>query len=114
MNPQTPTIAPNDCYTLLSLVEAPNYAYRISAMVTDLTGGRVRLEAGNLHRALQKLVRQGLLETIPTPPGATGDNRRRYYELTDLGRRALATQAVQIGDLAAALGRARPRLEAEG
>ena len=47
----------------------------------------MRVEAGNLHRHIQKLIRQGLVEPSeakPTPD--VEDERRRYYTITDAGR----------------------------
>jgi DNA-binding MarR family transcriptional regulator len=51
--------------------------------------GKVRVEAGNLHRHLQKLIRQGLVTRSERRQAPEGDDeRRRYYAITDVGRRA--------------------------
>jgi DNA-binding PadR family transcriptional regulator len=68
--------------------------------------GSVRLEIGSLYRLLGRLLEEGLIED------ADGDERRRYYRISRLGRRVLKAEAERIAGLAD-LVRAR-RLLPEG
>ena len=70
--------APRQIYA--TLLDEERYGYAIAQEVLRLSGGRVCVEAGNLHRHIQKLVRQGLVtpsERRPAPEAE--DERRRYY-----------------------------------
>jgi DNA-binding PadR family transcriptional regulator len=57
------------------------------------SGGGVRLEIGSLYRLLGRLLDAGLIED------AEGDERRRYYRITRLGRRVLKTEAGRLAGL---------------
>ena len=94
----------NDVYILFTILEGPLHGYRISQQIEELTGGSVRLEAGNLHRTVQKLIRGGLVEVSDErPPTDEDDPRRRYYAITEDGERELAREAVRLRSLVGAL-----------
>jgi DNA-binding PadR family transcriptional regulator len=94
-------LLPNDFHILFVLGEEPKHGYRIAREIEALTGGAVRLEAANLHRTVQKLIRNGLVElSADRPPPERDDPRRRYYALTPAGRRALAAEALRMQSLA--------------
>jgi DNA-binding MarR family transcriptional regulator len=64
-----------------------------------------------LHRALNQLAEEGLVEDSPDRPARTlDDERRRYYRLTPLGRRVAAAETERLAVLVAA---ARGRLGRE-
>lgn len=67
---------------LLALSAEPKHGYAITADVLEQTG--VRLGPGTLYGSLTKLVDRGLVAALPS------DDRRRPYEITPLGRTALA------------------------
>lgn len=78
-----------DHYILAALLDGDRHGYAIAKEVLRRSGGKVRVEAGNLHRHLQKLMRLGLVvRAARKPVSGTEDERRRYYTVTDLGRRA--------------------------
>ncbi len=94
----------NDVYILFTILEGPLHGYRIAQQIEELTGGSVRLEAGNLHRTVQKLIRGGLVEVSDErPPADEDDPRRRYYAITEDGERELAREAVRLRSLVGAL-----------
>ena len=94
----------NDVYILFTILEGPLHGYRIAQQIEALTGGSVRLEAGNLHRTVQKLIRGGLVEVSDErPPSDEDDPRRRYYAITEDGERELAREAVRLRSLVGAL-----------
>ena len=66
--------------------------------------------AGTLYRAIFRLLDQGLLEEAEEgPAGARADARRRYYELTALGRRVAEAEAARLAE-GVATARARKLL----
>ncbi|MEZ5319038.1 MAG: helix-turn-helix transcriptional regulator [Vicinamibacterales bacterium] len=75
-------------HVLCALLQGPQYPYRIARDVAAATGGRVVLEAGNLHRRLQQLLADGLIAEARAPETGA-DRRRRYYAITRQGRDAL-------------------------
>jgi DNA-binding PadR family transcriptional regulator len=73
---------------LASLAAGPRHGYGIMTDVTQISEGRVRLRAGTLYAALDRLSTDGLLEIDREE---VVDNRlRRYYRLTAEGRTRLA------------------------
>jgi DNA-binding PadR family transcriptional regulator len=90
-------LKPNDYHILLVLLEGECHGYRIAKEIRQQTGGQIRLEAGNLHRTIQKLIRQGLVEpTEQRPAPESDDERRRYFTITSLGRRVLAADTARM------------------
>jgi DNA-binding PadR family transcriptional regulator len=89
---------PNDYHILLALAEGPRHGYWIAKEIRRETGDTIRLEAGNLHRTLQKLVRQELV-TPTEVPGEEADPRRNYYGITQLGRQVLAADTARMRSL---------------
>ena len=61
--------------------------------ISDRTRGRLRLHPGTLYRAMSRLVEDKLLDEVET---AAGDERRRFYRLTALGRRRACLEAERL------------------
>ena len=80
---------------LLALGEGERHGYAIMRQVEDRTQGRTSLHPGTLYRALGRLVDSGLLCEIEDDSEA-GDERRRYYALTGLGRRVAAAESERL------------------
>jgi len=78
-------------FVLTALVDAPRHGYGIVGEVAELSGGRVRLRVGTLYGVLDRLVSEGLVE-LDREEIQQG-RLRRYYRLTDAGRRTLAEEA---------------------
>lgn len=93
-------LKPNDFHILFSLLDGPRHGYAIAKDILERTGGGIRLEAGNLHRTLRKLVRQELVASSDDRPNPEEDDERRHYwEITELGRRVVASDARRMRDL---------------
>ena len=76
---------------LTALVEAPLHGYALLRRVEELSDGRVRLRAGTLYAALDRLVGEGL---VAVEGEEVVDGRlRRYYVLSEVGHHALALEA---------------------
>jgi DNA-binding PadR family transcriptional regulator len=71
---------------LTSLAAGPQHGYGIMADVTQISDGRVRLRAGTLYAALDRLSTDRLLEFDREEVVDT--RLRRYYRLTPAGRAA--------------------------
>ena len=87
----TPTrTMPAACFhVLLSLADAARHGLGIMEEVEDRTDGHVLLGPGSLYGSLKRLASDGLIREKQRTPGSDGDPRRRYYEITREGRRAL-------------------------
>ncbi len=93
-------LKPNDFHILLALTSGQKHGYRIAKEIEEESGGRIRLEAGNLHRTVQKMIRLGLVEISRTiPKDDPGDERRKYYAITKLGRQAVGADLERMRSL---------------
>jgi len=92
-------------HILLSLSETARHGYGIIKDVSDVTGGRLELEAGTLYAAIKRLRDDGWIEEVAGPEEA--DARRRYYGLTPLGRNVLRAESERLEDLVALARRVR-------
>ena len=81
-------------YILLSLME-PMHGYGIMQKVEALSGGRVRLAAGTLYGAINTLLERGWITALP---GAR-DSRKKEYQITDLGKEAVAAEITRLQEL---------------
>lgn len=93
---------------LTALAERPLHGYSVIREVAALSADRVRLRAGTLYGALDRLTEQGL---VAADGEEVVDGRlRRYYRLTDSGQATLADEAARLARHAdAALRRLRRR-----
>ncbi|MFA9270024.1 MAG: PadR family transcriptional regulator [Baekduiaceae bacterium] len=76
---------------LAALGPGPLHGYGIIKAVEELSDGRLKLRAGTLYGALERLESQGFVAF--EGEGAGAGPTRRYYELTDSGRRLLESEA---------------------
>jgi DNA-binding PadR family transcriptional regulator len=94
---------------LTALAERPLHGYGVVQEVEQLSQGRVRLRAGTLYGALDRLVARGLV--APAGEEVVDGRLRRYYRLTESGRTTLAEEAERLARHAeAAIRRLRLRL----
>lgn len=107
-------------FILLALSKQRKHGYAILKDVETLSEGRVKLSTGTLYGALARLLDQGVIqksavdETKDTDTSAvrSGEPRaRKYYELTQYGRRMLKEELQRLQTLLAA---ARQELGKEG
>jgi DNA-binding PadR family transcriptional regulator len=88
---------------LASLAAGPQHGYGIMTDVAQISDGRVRLRAGTLYAALDRLSTDRLLEIDGEE---IVDNRlRRYYRLTPEGRARLADETARLRANAAVAAR---------
>jgi DNA-binding PadR family transcriptional regulator len=68
--------------------------------VAQRTDGTVRLSAGTLYGIIKRLNEEGwIVESGKRPIASLDDERRRYYRLTEVGRRVAVTEARRLEDL---------------
>ncbi len=82
------------------LAEEERHGYGIMKEVEEQTGGEVRLGPGTLYGAIKRMLSDGLIEeTDERPDQELDDRRRRYYQITDFGRRVAGAEAQRLQDL---------------
>jgi DNA-binding PadR family transcriptional regulator len=79
---------------LTALAAGPKHGYGIMTDVADISAGRVRLGAGTLYAALDRLTREHLVE--PDREEVVDGRLRRYYRLTADGSKVLAAEAERL------------------
>ena len=90
-------LTPLAFHVLMALADAGRHGYAIIQEVEARTDGLIRLRSGTLYTLLQRLLVEGLIvESSDRPRSEEDDERRRYYELTALGREVLAADARRL------------------
>jgi DNA-binding PadR family transcriptional regulator len=85
---------------LLALAGGERHGYGILREVAAHSAGQLRLGPGTLYRTLKHLLAAQLIAEVDQRVDPTlGTERRRYYQLTDLGRQAAEAEARQLARL---------------
>lgn len=106
-------LRPVEFQILVSLGSGPRHGYRILQDADARRAGSVPGLA-TLYRALRRLSDSGLTLEVPAPPDADADDaRRRYFQLTALGRAVARAEALRLRSLLGEAAEAR-LLDAEG
>ena len=79
---------------LTALADGSQHGYGIIAEVQEISGGRVRLRAGTLYTALDRLRADGLIGVDREE--IVESRLRRYYRLTPEGPGRLAAEAARL------------------
>src|SRR5512139_3550238 len=94
--------ASSTAMVLAILTEGDSYGYAILKRVRELSGGALEWTDGMLYPVLHRLERSGLIESRWAK--AESGRRRKYYRITDSGRRQLADERRQWGTVGKTLG----------
>lgn len=87
-------------HVLLSLTNEDQHGYGIMQEVLDRTEGKVKLWPATLYGTLQRLIEADLIEESRHRPSPEHDDpRRKYYRLTQLGRRVLEAESSRLEEL---------------
>jgi DNA-binding PadR family transcriptional regulator len=103
-------------YILLALSKARKHGYAILKAVEALSEGRTVLSTGTLYGALARLLEQGVVRSsteerggdgqgLESRPGRENTQGRKYYELTQLGRKVLEAEIKRMNTLLATASR---------
>lgn len=94
--PLTPAVF----HILLVLADRDRHGYEIMKEVAAITDGQVKMGPGTLYGTIKRMIAANLVEeSDERPDPAMDDQRRRYYRLTQFGRRALTTEAERLANL---------------
>lgn len=87
-------------HILIALAGGERHGYAILQEVAASTRGRVQLGAGTLYRSIARMLDQGLVaEAQDRPDPELDDERRRYYQITELGRAAARAETARLQQL---------------
>lgn len=94
--PLTPAVF----HILLALADEERHGYGIMQEIARRTDGAVVLGPGTLYGTIKRLLENGLVEESgERPDPEIDDQRRRYYRLTNLGRRVASQEARRLAQL---------------
>jgi len=99
--PLTPAVF----YVMLALSPGPKHGYAIMQETEVLSDGGFHMGPATLYSTIQRLVTLDLI--YETTEESDEDTRRRYYELTGMGRQLLEEEVARMG---AVVRRANARL----
>lgn len=104
-------LTPAAFHVLLALADGPKHGYLILKDVEERTGGEVRLSTGTLYGLVKRFLDEELI--VELAPEVDGQERRRPYKLTVLGRDVAKAEAARLEQLVSAARTARllPRLQ---
>ncbi len=85
---------------MLALGNGPLHGYGIIQDIEERADRTSNLRSGTLYLAIRRLRSEGLVEAAPAPSGETDvDARRKYFRLTELGRRTAADELQRLREL---------------
>ncbi len=95
-------LTPQAFHILIALADRDQHGYGIMQDVAARTGGKLRLSAGTLYGLVKRLLEDGLIVELresQRPEKSQDDERRRYYRLTPLGRKAAKAEVNRMAEL---------------
>lgn len=91
-------LTPVEAITLAALSDRPRYGYELVQRIAELTDNRLTVRPGNLYRVIDRLMAEGyVVETEQKQD--EGDERRRWFKLTNGGARAAADELSMYGQV---------------
>jgi DNA-binding PadR family transcriptional regulator len=97
--PLTPAVF----HMLLALSAEELHGYGIMLDVARQTNNAIQFGPGTLYGCLKRMLAAGLVEeSDERPDPALDDQRRRYYAITELGRRVVRAEAQRLVNAVAA------------
>ncbi|MBB1242346.1 helix-turn-helix transcriptional regulator [Streptomyces durbertensis] len=79
---------------LTALADQPRHGYAITQEIRKISDGQVTMRTGTLYGALERLLKQGLIEVHREE--VVDGRLRRLYALSDEGRERLAGEAERL------------------
>ena len=96
MLPLTPVVL----HMLLALADGEKHGYAMMKAVEEDTNAQMQIRVGSLYGSIQRMIDARLIEeTDERPVPELDDQRRRYYQLTDFGKRVLRAEMQRLTHL---------------
>jgi DNA-binding PadR family transcriptional regulator len=90
-------LTPAMFHILLALADKDRHGYDIMREVDERTEGKMRLGPGTLYGSIKRMLEDRLIEELDDRPAPElDDERRRYYRLTNFGRRVAVAEAERL------------------
>lgn len=99
-------LTPLTLQILVTLAREPLHGYAVVKAVRDATDERINPGTGTFYSAIHRMTDENLIEEIDAP--SDGDQRRRYYAITEFGGAVLEAEAQRL-DRVVELARAARR-----
>ncbi len=94
MNSKTiDSISPQVLFILLSLAVKKRHGYEIMKQVKLDSNGKISMGPGTLYGAIKRMLKDGWIKE------AGMSNRRKYYSLTEFGRKNLSSELQRYDDI---------------
>lgn len=77
-------------FYILYCLQEQMHGYNIVQRVLELTEGEIRISPGTMYGSLSKMERDGIIRFIRE------EEKRKIYQITDLGRQVLALEIQRI------------------
>ncbi len=77
-------------FYILYCLQTPMHGYNIVQQVLKLTDGEIRISPGTMYGSLSKMERDGLIRFV------CEEEKRKIYQITDLGIQVLALEMRRI------------------
>lgn len=77
-------------FYILFALQSEMHGYSIMKYVKALTEGEIALGAGTVYTSLSKMEKDGLIVLVKT------ESNRKFYKITDLGRKILDIEILRI------------------
>ncbi|HZM99875.1 MAG TPA: PadR family transcriptional regulator [Pyrinomonadaceae bacterium] len=107
-------LTPAMFHILLALADKERHGYEIMREVDERTEGKMRVGPGTLYGSIKRMLNDGLIEELDERPDPElDDERRRYYRLSDFGRRVAIAEAERLDKLVKS-ARSKKLLSARG
>ena len=111
LTPLTPAVF----YILFALANGEKHGYEIMKQVKQDSQGQVKMGSGTLYGSIKRMLADRLVEEAGERPDPTHDNeRRRYYRLTELGRRAFLIELQRYHEIVSTANQRRLFPDSEG
>jgi DNA-binding PadR family transcriptional regulator len=107
-------LTPAMFHILLALADKERHGYEIMREVEERSEGEMRIGPGTLYGSIKRMLNDALIEELDERPDPEfDDERRRYYRLTDFGRRLAVAEARRLEKLVKS-ARSKKLLSARG
>jgi DNA-binding PadR family transcriptional regulator len=99
MDTQHSPLTPAVFHILLALSKGDKHGYEIMKVVREDSQGKVKIGNGTLYGSISRMLKDGLIEDAGDRV-ENDDTRRKYYKLTDQGRKTLFAEMKRYIDTA--------------